>query len=74
MEITRAWRSWTVGLGLIGALVSGLLFVGGILLLMRRAVSLQLLRVWALVRMVMVLVAVPGAAIEEGKQWIFMSW
>jgi len=57
MEVTRIWRSWTIGLGLIGALVSGLLFVGGILLLMQRAVSLQLLKVWALARMVMVVVA-----------------
>jgi len=56
MEITRAWRSWSVVFGLAGVVVSGLLLVGGIQLLMRRAAALQLLRAWALVRMVMVVV------------------
>jgi hypothetical protein len=57
MEITRAWRGWTVGLGLVGVVVSGLLLIGGIQLLMRRAASVQLLKTWAMVRMLMVVVA-----------------
>jgi hypothetical protein len=57
VEITRAWRNWTVAIGLVGVLVSGMLFVGGVLLLMRRAASAQLLKYWAMVRMAMVLVA-----------------
>jgi len=66
MEITRAWMSWAVGFGLVSVLVSGLLLVGGILLLMRRAASLQLLRTWAMVRMVMVVVgAVVGLRIQQ---------
>ncbi len=55
-EITRSWRLWTVGVALIGALVSGLLLVGGILLLLRRAAAASLLKLWAVVRMVMVIV------------------
>jgi hypothetical protein len=55
-EITRSWRVWTIGVALIGALVSAMLLVGGILLLLRRAAAAPLLKLWAVARMVMVIV------------------
>jgi hypothetical protein len=53
-EIMGAFRGWTIGFGLVSAVVSALLLVGGIMLLFRRAAAARLLRSWAIVRMVMV--------------------
>jgi hypothetical protein len=53
-EIMGAFRGWTVGFGLVSAVVSAVLLIGGIMLLLRRADAARLLRAWAIVRMIMV--------------------
>jgi len=56
MEITRAWSTWSIGFGLVGVIVSGMLLVGGIMLLLRRATAVPLLKAWALARIVTAIV------------------
>jgi len=66
MEITRTWSSWSIGFGLIGVIVSGMLLVGGIMLLMRRAAAVPLLKAWAVARIVTAIVgAYVGLVIQR---------
>lgn len=57
MGVVNKWQYWNMGIAAIGGLIAVILLVGGILLFRRRAISIPLLRVWAIAKILLAIVS-----------------